>query len=257
MKRDPCSHAVQLMDSTHPSSRTTRVLDQRGLGVLPAHRHAADAEGEELRLARVAEAFRGFMESLGLDLGDPDLAGTDHRVARAYRELLGGLRPDAEPQLSTFPNTEGYAGIVSVTGIPFYSICSHHFLPFFGTADVGYIPGERLAGLSKLARVVKFFARRPQLQERLTEQVAALLDERLAPAGVIVSVKARHLCIEMRGVETRGTTTTIAVRGTLKDERLQQQFFALLRRAGARHHHSERHDHAAVPVPHHRRRHEL
>ena len=232
MNGDPFSHTVQLTCPAHRSSRATLGLHQRGPGVRPAQRHAAQAEGEELRLARVAAAFRGFMESLGLDLGDPDLARTDHRVARAYRELFGGLRPDAEPRLSTFPNTEAYAGIVSVTGIPFYSICAHHFLPFFGTADVGYIPGERLAGLSKLARVVGFFARRPQLQERLTEQVAALLDDRLAP-GVIVLVEARHLCTEMRGVETRSTTTTLAVRGTLKDERLQEQFFARLRRAGA------------------------
>ncbi|MGQ0702852.1 MAG: GTP cyclohydrolase I, partial [Gemmatimonadales bacterium] len=195
---------------------------------------AADADGDELQLARVAAAFRHFLEALGLDLSDPNLAGTDHRVARAYRELLGGLRPGAEPRLTTFPNPEGYRGIVSVTGIPVYSICAHHFLPIFGVAHVGYVPGERLVGLSKLARVVDFFARRPQLQERLTEQIAAFLEERLAPAGVIVSIEARHLCVEMRGVSRLGlTTTTMAVRGTLKDERLQRQFLTRLRGAGA------------------------
>ncbi|HEV8357919.1 MAG TPA: GTP cyclohydrolase I [Gemmatimonadales bacterium] len=221
------------MSAASQRSGATLALHHLGSPVPPAHDHAADAEGDELRLARVAAAFRGFMESLGLNLRDPDLAGTEQRVARAYRELLSGLRPDAEPRLSTFPNSEGYAGIVAVTGIPFYSICAHHFLPVFGTADIGYIPGDRLAGLSKLARVVDFFARRPQLQERLTEQIATLLEERLAPAGVIVSVQARHFCMEMRGVKTQGTTTTIALRGTLKDARLQQQFFARLRRAGA------------------------
>lgn len=215
-------------------SRATLGLHHYSPGVRPMHDHAADADAGDIRLARVAAAFRGFLESLGLDLTDPNLAGTDHRVARAYRELLGGLRPGAEPTLSTFPNPEGYSGIVSVTGIPFYSICAHHFLPFFGTAHVGYVPGERLVGLSKLARVVDFFARRPQLQERLTEQVTAMLEERLAPAGVIVSVEARHLCMEMRGVSRPGvTTTTTAVRGALKDERLQRQFFAGLRGAGA------------------------
>jgi GTP cyclohydrolase I len=113
-------------------------------------------------------------------------------------------------------------------------MCAHHFLPFFGLAHVGYVPGDRLVGLSKVPRVVDFFARRPQLQERLTEQVAALLDERIAPAGVIVSVKARHLCMEMRGISRPGVvTTTTAVRGTLADERLQRQFFARLPDDGA------------------------
>lgn len=203
-------------------------------GVRPLHGPDAGADGDELQLARTAAAFRGFLESLGLDLADPDLAGTDRRVARACRELLGGLEPGAEPRLTTFPNTERHAGIVAVTGITFYSICAHHFLPFFGTAHVGYVPGARLVGLSKLARVVDFYARRPQLQERLTEQVAALLDERVAPAGVIVSVEARHLCMEMRGVSRPGTTTTTtAVRGVLTDERLQRQFFERLRGTGA------------------------
>ncbi len=208
----------------HPFGRGTRS---------PKDPHAAGDVGD-IRLARVAAAYRGFLESLGLDLTDPDLAGTDYRVARAYQELLGGLQPSAEPKLTTFPNTQGYAGIVSVTGLPFYSICAHHFLPFFGTAHIGYVLGDRLLGLSKMARVVDLYARRPQLQERLTEQVATLLDERLAPAGVIVSVEARHLCIEMRGVSRTGvTTTTMAVRGTFKDTNLQQQFLGQLRSAHA------------------------
>ncbi len=198
--------------------------------MLPAPVHTGAGE---FPVERVAAAFRGFLESLSLDLADPNLAGTDHRVARAYEEILGGLRR-AEPELSTFPNTKRYAGTVSVTDIPFYSICAHHFLPFFGSAHVAYVPGERLVGLSKLTRVVDHYARRPQLQEDLTEQVAALLDERLAPAGLLVSVEARHLCMEMRGVSRPGvTTTTTAARGTLRDERLQQRFFARFRGAGA------------------------
>lgn len=218
------------MSATPLRSRATSGLRHFSLDVRSIHDHTDGASAGDSDLARVAEAYRGFLESLGLDLADPDLAGTDYRVARAYRELLGGLRPSAEPRLSTFPNTEGYAGIVSVTGIPFYSICAHHFLPFFGTAHVGYVPGDRLVGLSKVARVVDYHARRPQLQERLTEQVAGMLDERLAPGGVIVAVEARHLCMEMRGVSKPGaTTTTIAARGTLKEERLQQQFFMRLR----------------------------
>ena len=177
------------------------------------------------RVDGVAAAFRGFLESLGLDLADPNLAGTAERVARAYQEILGGLRR-AEPTLSTFPNSNKYSGMVSVADIPFYSICAHHFLPFFGAVQVAYVPGEHLVGLSKLARVVDFFARRPQLQEDLTEQVTSLLDERLAPAGVIVSIEARHFCMEMRGVSKPGVTTrTTAVRGTFQDDRLRREFF--------------------------------
>ena len=198
--------------------------------ILPA---PVGAGAEELPVERVAAGFRGFLESLGLDLADPNLAGTDHRVARAYQEILSGLRRD-EPALRTFPNSKKYAGIVSVTDIPFYSVCAHHFLPFFGTAHVGYVPRERLVGLSKLTRVVDFYARRPQLQEDLTEQIAALLDQRLTPAGLIVFLEGRHLCMEMRGVSKPGVTTrTTAVRGTLQDESLQKEFFARVRGAGA------------------------
>jgi GTP cyclohydrolase I len=212
------------MSATPLRSRATG-LRRHSLDVRPIHDHTDGASAGDSDLARVAEAYRGFLESLGLDLADPDLAGTDYRVARAYRELLGGLRPSAEPRLSTFPNTEGYAGIVSVTGIPFYSICAHHFLPFFGR----HMLEATSVGLSRwLASSTTMPT--GHSQERLTGQVAGMLDERLAPGGVIVAVEARHLCMEMRGVSKPGaTTTTIAVRGTLKDERLQQQFFLRLR----------------------------
>jgi GTP cyclohydrolase IA len=201
--------------------------------VYPMHEQPTGAAEEEFPVERVAAAFRTFLETMGLDLEDPNLAGTEHRVARAYREMLGGLRRE-EPVLSTFPNTNRYAGMVTVTDIPFYSICAHHFLPFFGAVHVAYVPRERLVGLSKLSRVVDAYARRPQLQEDLTEEIAVRLDEQLAPAGIIVVVEARHLCMEMRGVSRRGvTTTTTAVRGTFQDERLQQQFFARIRGTSA------------------------
>jgi len=208
----------------HPSRATP---GPSGPGIRAPAGPALVEEGDDRQLLRVAAAFRGFLDALGLDGSDPNLAGTGRRVARAYREILGGLRAEAEPSFSTFPNTEGYAGIVSVTGIPFYSICAHHFLPFFGTAHVGYIPGDRLVGLSKLSRVIDFFARRPQLQERLTEQAAQLLDERLAPGGVVVLLEARHLCMEMRGVSRPGvTTTTTAVRGAFEDPQQLRRFLA-------------------------------
>jgi len=159
----------------------------------------------------------------------------DERIARAYRELLAGYQIDPGSILKTTRMLEPgeRPGSVEVNEIAFYSICAHHFLPFFGAAHVAYMPGEHLIGLSKLARAVDHYARRPQLQENLTEEVAALLDERLAPSGLIVSIEARHLCMEMRGVSTPGaTTTTMAVRGTFEDDRLQEQFFERLRRSG-------------------------
>jgi len=146
--------------------------------------HRADfdpTETMESRTRVVAARFRGVMEALGLDLDDPNLADTPARVARAYRFLFSGLEAGAEPELRTFPNAEGYSGIVAVTGIRFHSLCAHHFLPFFGTAHVAYLPKERLVGLSKLARAVELFARRPQVQERLTEEIASFLDSRLEP----------------------------------------------------------------------------
>jgi GTP cyclohydrolase I len=196
---------------------------------VPAPRPRSADRSEGFDVEKVAAAFRGFLQTLDLDLTDPNLAGTPERVARAYREILGGLRK-TEPALRTFPNSGKYAGVVSVTDIAFHSICAHHFLPFFGTAHVAYAPGSRLVGLSKIARAVDHFARRPQLQEDLTEQVASFLQQRLAPAGLLVTMEARHLCMEMRGVARAGVTTrTTAVRGTFQDERLQEQFFARLR----------------------------
>ena len=183
----------------------------------------------DAKLRRVARKFRAVMDELDLDLGDPHLEGTELRVARAYRELFRGLSAGAEPVLRTFPNVERYAEMVSVMDIPFYSLCAHHFLPFFGSAHVAYLPGDRIMGLSKLARVVEFYARRPQVQERMTEPIIELLDRELRPAGAMVVVQARHSCIEMRGVNRAGlVTTTSAVRGALTEARRRREFLALL-----------------------------
>ncbi|MGH8569781.1 MAG: GTP cyclohydrolase I FolE [Gammaproteobacteria bacterium] len=194
-----------------------------------------DLPGETIadaKLRRVARKFRAVMEELGLDMGDPHLEGTELRVARAYHELFRGLGAGAEPELRTFPNTERYTEPVSMVDIPFYSLCAHHFLPFFGSVHVAYLPGDRIVGLSKLARVVEFYARRPQVQERMTEQIVEFLDSRLCPAGVIVVAQARHFCIEMRGMNRAGLiTTTSAVRGAFAEERRRREFLALLPRS--------------------------
>jgi GTP cyclohydrolase I len=195
------------------------------------HFDEAPSPPDDQRTLVVAARFRGVMEALGLDLTDPNLADTPLRVARSYREIFAGLDPGTEPELRTFPNSDGYSQIVAVTDIPFHSVCAHHFLPFFGTAHVAYLPKDRLVGLSKLARVVEYYARRPQIQERLTEQVIDLLDRRLRPEGVMVVVQARHFCMEMRGVgKTGAATRTSALRGAFTDVRTRQEFLDLLQK---------------------------
>jgi GTP cyclohydrolase I len=219
-----------------PEQRSDLVLLHRtGPGPGPARAPIAERSGldepsiTDPHVLRIALKFREVLDALGLDRSDPNLRGTEFRVARAFGELFAGLRAGGEPELRTFPNTEGYREMVAVTDIPFYSVCAHHFLPFFGTAHVAYLPGERIVGLSKLARVVEFYARRPQVQERLTEQVIGLLEDRLAPAGAMVVLRARHMCMEMRGVGKPGlTTTTSAIRGAFEDGRLRQEFLAML-----------------------------
>ena len=181
-----------------------------------SHLRALRDEEELLRPSvrerRVAERFRAFMEALDVDLGDEDLADTPLRVARAYEEMLSA--PD--PRIRTFANTEGSTQLVTLTDIAFYSICAHHFLPFFGTVDIAYIPDERIVGLSKLPRIVDAYARRPQMQERMTQQVMDAIVTALRPRGVRVVVKARHLCLEMRGANKPGVlTTTRATYGEL------------------------------------------
>jgi GTP cyclohydrolase I len=172
-------------------------------------------------------AVRDLLRALGRDVREPGLRETPRRVAAAYAELL-----THEPvALTTFPNDAGYDELVVVREIPFHSLCMHHLLPFHGVAHVAYLPGERIIGLSKLARVVELFARELQLQERLTMQVADCLQEHLRPKGVGVVVEAEHLCMSLRGVQKAGTrTTTSALMGLLRDDaRTRQEFLSLVR----------------------------
>ena len=197
---------------------------------VPEHATLAEPSGPDPRSRAVANRFRGAMEAFGLDLSDPNLADTPMRVARAWREMFAGLDESGAPELRTFPNPEGYSQMVAVNGIEFYSLCAHHFLPFFGTADVAYLPGDRVVGLSKLPRVIEYYARRPQTQERLTEQAIEFLQRKLTPRGLMVVLTARHLCVEMRGISNpRTVTTTTAVRGAFQKERFRRQFLALVR----------------------------
>jgi GTP cyclohydrolase I len=183
------------------------------------------------RIRDIAEHFRRIIELLGLDLGDPNLVETPERVAKMYLELFSGLAEGAEPKVTFFPNDERYSAMVIERDIPFYSLCSHHFVPFYGHAHVAYIPNASIVGLSKMARIVEFYARRPQLQERLTEQIAGYMFEKLNPQGVMVVVEARHLCVEMRGIKKPGAlTVTSALRGIFNTQTVREEFLDLLNR---------------------------
>jgi GTP cyclohydrolase IA len=180
-------------------------------------------------LPRAERAVADLLVALGQDPSSAHLADTPRRVAASYAELLTPP-PFA---LTTFPNDERYDQLVLAKAIPFASLCQHHLLPFVGVAHVGYLPAERILGLSKLARVVELFARRLQLQERLTTQVADWLQAQLAPKGVGVVLEAEHLCMTLRGVHAAGSrTVTSALHGLLRsDQRSRQEFFALARTA--------------------------
>jgi GTP cyclohydrolase IA len=177
-------------------------------------------------LAAAEQAATAFLVALGVDLDTESLAATPARMARAYAEMFSPRPFD----LTTFPNDAGYDELIIARSIPVQSVCEHHLLPFFGVAHVGYLPGGRILGLSKLARVVELFARRPQVQERLTQQIADWLQDQLAPRGVGVVVAAEHLCMTLRGVRASGANTiTSALHGQLREDAASRaEFFSLI-----------------------------
>lgn len=185
-------------------------------GPTPAGVNAAPA----FDLDRAVAAVRELLLAAGEDPDREGLQRTPLRVARAYAEAFSGLYSDPDEVLST-QFDEGHAELILMRDIELYSMCEHHLVPFFGRAHVGYIPGRdgRVTGLSKLARLVDGYAHRPQVQERLTSQIADALVRKLRPAGAIVVIEAEHLCMSMRGVRKPGaTTTTSAVRGIIRSQ---------------------------------------
>jgi len=188
---------------------------------------AVDGGQRVVGLDAAERAAADFLAALGIDLDREERRATPARMAHAYAELLA-----AQPfRLTTFRNDEGYDELVLARAIPFRTLCEHHMLLFSGVAHVGYLPGERILGLSKLARLVEHFAARPQTQERLTMQVAKCLDANLRPRGVGVVMEAEHTCMTQRGIRALGATTvTSALLGTLRtDPRSRAEFFALAR----------------------------
>ncbi len=183
------------------------------------------ADARRVDLAAAERAARELLVALGADLNAAGLRETPRRVAAAYAELL-----TPEPfNLTTFPNDEGYDELVLVRDIPFQSLCMHHLLPFHGVAHVAYLPAERIVGLSKLARVVERYSRDLQVQERLTMQVAACIQDQLSPKGVGVVLEAEHMCMSLRGVQKAGArTVTSALHGLVRDDpRTREEFLSL------------------------------
>jgi GTP cyclohydrolase I len=194
----------------------------------PARLHSVDGPSSPLTVPDLTRAEAGARElllGLGADLESESLRDTPRRVAAALAEMLSPVHFEA----TTFPNDEGYDEMVVARDIPFSSLCEHHLLPFKGVAHVGYLPGKRIIGLSKLARVVELFARRMQVQERMTVQIAGWLQEQLAPRGIGVVLEAEHLCMSLRGVQKPGSrTVTSALRGAVRDDpRTRQEFLGL------------------------------
>jgi GTP cyclohydrolase I len=198
------------------------------LAVRPLHLLTGE-EPSGVDLQAAESAAHDLLVALGADLSAESVAGTPARMARMYAELLtpSPFTP------TTFPNDGGYDELVVARDIPFHSLCEHHLLPFIGVAHVAYLPGERLVGLSKLARLVESVARALQVQERLTTQIADWLQRELAPKGVGVVLEAEHLCMSLRGVQTAGArTVTSALRGVVRDDpRTRQEFLALTQRS--------------------------
>ncbi len=179
---------------------------------------------------RAEAAVRELLIAIGEDPDRPGLVDTPDRVARACEELFGGLSDDPARHLRKQFHEEGNEELVVVRDIPFHSMCEHHLLPFIGRAHVAYIPRDgRITGLSKIARCVAGYAARPQLQERLTGQIADAMLAELDPKGVLVVIEAEHTCMTMRGIRAAGATTvTSAVRGILRDEASRKEALSLL-----------------------------
>lgn len=186
---------------------------------------------DEEKIEIIEGHFRQIMDTLGLDTNDESLSGTPYRVAKMYvKEIFHGLSPKRKPIVKKFANKYNYEEMVVEKNINVTSFCEHHFLPFLGKAHVAYISTGKVIGLSKINRIVDYYSRRPQVQERLTLQVAEELQGALETEDVAVFIESKHLCVSTRGIEDReSSTVTTEFRGAFKDERVQQRFIDYIR----------------------------
>lgn len=192
----------------------------------------ADAfvKSDEEKIANIQHYFGKIMEELGLDLSDDSLSGTPYRFAKMYvKELFYGLDPRHKPKLSTFDNKYGYKKMLVEQGITIDSVCEHHFLPITGHAHIAYVPKDKVIGLSKINRLVDYYAHRPQVQERLSLQILKDLQNALDTEDVIVMISAKHLCVSSRGIKDKNSfTTTIEYGGCFKNDLERKEFFQII-----------------------------
>ena len=184
---------------------------------------------DEMKIERIEAHVKGILETLGMDLTNDSLSGTPRRVAKMYvKEAFGGLNPDKKPTLGTFDNSYKYGEMLVEKNIVVYSTCEHHLLPIVGRAHVAYLSQDRVIGLSKMNRIVDFFARRPQVQERLTRQITAALQEALGTLDVAVLIDSKHLCVNARGIRDIDSSTVTAEYGGrfATEEQLKQDFLS-------------------------------
>jgi len=186
---------------------------------------------DESKINTIAYHFYNIMTALGLDVDDDSLKGTPHRVAKMYvKEIFSGLNPANKPSITLFDNPYRYHEMLVEKNVTVYSYCEHHFVPIIGKAHVGYIPGKKVIGLSKLNRLVQYYSKRPQVQERLTEQIAQALRENLAVEDVAVVIEASHLCVASRGVQdVNSNTVTSHFSGKFQDAAARRNFLDYLK----------------------------
>ncbi|MHB1104914.1 MAG: GTP cyclohydrolase I FolE [Lutibacter sp.] len=193
-------------------------------------RDDAFAINDELKIELIQDHFKEIMNILGLDLNDDSLSGTPYRVAKMYvKEIFGGLNPMNKPSAKLFENKYQYNEMLIEKDITLFSYCEHHFLPIIGRVHVAYIPGRKVIGLSKINRLVQYYAKRPQVQERLTNQIAEALKKALDSEDVAVIIDAVHLCVSARGIkDTNANTITAHYSGKFQDEKTKTEFISLI-----------------------------
>jgi GTP cyclohydrolase I len=217
------------MENNMTEDHQHNAIDRSDLINTPMVANAFDKSDDE-KIEIIQEHFKKIMETLGLDLSDDSLQGTPRRVAKMYvKEMFWGLNPDNKPEVSHFKNNFNYNEMLIEKDIHFYTNCEHHFVPFFGNAHVAYIPNGKVIGLSKLNRIVEYFAKRPQVQERMTMQISNELKRILGTENVAVIINAKHLCVASRGIKDNSShTTTSEYCGAFNDPEVRLELHQLL-----------------------------